>query len=227
MINHYNLMNSIIGNVHNMIEHDHGMQNFQIDQYTVRPYEFSDNVHIAVSYELDPNYHKVDVQVYTGLDMLADIGGLQYSLFMLFSFLLMIFHHNKMENYLVSEMFRIVNQKTLKQKLSAVGLNKGMDLHKKELNPKKLNYFREIYHSKCKRNKKPDKLQCLKKSRMERLFEDGRNQLLEQMDVVRLFRELRILKTIVLMKVKLSKEEIDDVRENAVMMVKDIEIKPE
>ena len=132
-----------------------------------------------MSYELDPNYHKVDVQVYTGLDMLADIGGLQYSLFMLFSFLLMIFHHNKMENYLVSEMFRIVNEKTLKQKLSAVGLNKGLDLHKKELNPKKLNYFREIYHSKCKRNKKPDKLSCLKKSRMERLFEDGRNQLLE------------------------------------------------
>ena len=47
------------------------------------------------------------------------------------------------------------------------------------------------------------------------------------MDVVRLFRELRILKTIVLMKIKLSKEEIDEVRENAVMMVKDIEIKPE
>ena len=220
-------MNSIIGNVHNMIEHDHGVQNFQIDQYAVRPYEFSDNVHIAVSYDLDPNYHKVDVQVYTGLDMLADIGGLQYSLFMLFSFLLMIFHHNKMENYLVSEMFRIVNEKTLKQKLSAVGLNKGLDLHKKELNPKKLNYFREIYHSKCKRNKKPERLQCLKKSRMERLFDDGRNQLLEQMDVVRLFRELRILKTIVLMKIQLSKEEIDEVRENAVMMVKDIEIKPE
>ena len=111
-----------------------------------------------MTYELDPNYHKVDVQVYTGLDMLADIGGLQYSLFMFFSFLLMIFHHNKMENYLVSEMFRIVNEKTLKQKLSAVGLNKGLDLHKKELDPKKLNYFREIYHSKCKRNKKPDKL---------------------------------------------------------------------
>ena len=47
------------------------------------------------------------------------------------------------------------------------------------------------------------------------------------MDVVRLFRELRILKTIVLMKIKLSKEEIDEVRENGVLMVKDIEIKPE
>ena len=47
------------------------------------------------------------------------------------------------------------------------------------------------------------------------------------MDVVRLFRELRILKTIVLMKVRLSKEEIDEVRENGVLMVKDIEIKPE
>ena len=45
--------------------------------------------------------------------------------------------------------------------------------------------------------------------------------------MVRLFRELRILKTIVLMKVRLSKEEIDEVRENGVLMVKDIEIKPE
>ena len=62
---------------------------------------------------------------------------------------------------------------------------------------------------------------------MERLFEDGRHQLLEQMDIVKLFTELRILKTIVLMKVTLTKEEIDEVKENAVMKVKDEQEKPE
>ena len=62
---------------------------------------------------------------------------------------------------------------------------------------------------------------------MERLFEDGRQQLLEQMDIVKLFTELRILKAIVLMKITLTKEEIDEVKENAVMKVKDEEEKPE
>ena len=41
------------------------------------------------------------------------------------------------------------------------------------------------------------------------------------MDVVKLFTELRILKAIVLLKIKLTKEEIEEVKENAVMKVKD------
>ena len=141
---------------------------------------------------------------------------------MVFSFLLMIFHHNKMENFLVSIMYRIVNERTLQQKLSRVGLKTdNMNVYKTELNPKRLNLCREIYHAKCKRGTEPSRVPCCRKSKMEQLFEDGRNQLLEQMDVVKLFTELRILKAIVLLKIKLSKEEIDEVKENAVMKVKD------
>ena len=68
----------------------------------MRPYEFFDNIQVSIAYELDLNYYKVEMQGYSGLDLLADIGGLEYSLLMLFSILMMLLHHNKMENYLVS-----------------------------------------------------------------------------------------------------------------------------
>ena len=41
------------------------------------------------------------------------------------------------------------------------------------------------------------------------------------MDVIKLFRELRILKTIVRMKIKLTKQELEQVREQSIMMVLD------
>ena len=42
----------------------------------MRPYEFFDNVQVSIAYELDLNYYKVEMQAYSGLDLLADIGGL-------------------------------------------------------------------------------------------------------------------------------------------------------
>ena len=155
--------------------------------------------------------------------MLGDIGGLQYCLILILSSLLMLLHHNKMENYLVSQMYHVVNERTLKKRMNKVGLMNGemVDEYDNGLDIRKLNYCREFYHGKCKRSSKEESCFCLRKSRMERLFEDGRNQLLEQMDVIKLFRELRILKTIVRMKIKLTKQELEQVREQSIMMVLD------
>ena len=98
---------------------------FSIEYHAVRPYQFSDNVHTAITYELDPDYYHVEMQVYNALDMLGDIGGLQYCLILIFSSLLMLLHHNKMENYLVSEMYHVVNARTLKKRMNKVGLMNG------------------------------------------------------------------------------------------------------
>ena len=96
---------------------------FEIEAYAERPYEFDDTVHLSIAYELDPDFYHVDMQVYNTLDMLGDIGGLQYSLLLIFGFILMLMHHNKMENYLVSQMFHVVNAKSLQRKMGKVGLN--------------------------------------------------------------------------------------------------------
>ena len=111
---------------------------------------------MAITYELDPNLYHVEMRVYNALDMLGDIGGLQYSLMIVLSSVLMLMHHNKMENYLVSEMYHVVNERTLSRRLNKIGLFKGkmIDEYDNGLNPKKLNYCREVYHAKCKRSKK-------------------------------------------------------------------------
>ena len=62
------------------------------------------------------------MHVYNALDMLGDIGGLQYSLVIVISSVLMLMHHNKMENYLVSEMYHVVNERTLSRRLNKIGL---------------------------------------------------------------------------------------------------------
>ena len=111
---------------------------------------------MTIAYELDPDFYNVDMQVYNTLDMLGDIGGLQYSLLLVFGFILMLMHHNKMDNYLVSEMYHVVNERTLSRRLNKIGLFKGkmIDEYDNGLDPKKLNYCREVYHAKCKRSKK-------------------------------------------------------------------------
>ena len=45
-----------------------------------RPYEFDDNVHVAVTFELDLDLTVIDRQVYSILDWLGDIGGLAEAL---------------------------------------------------------------------------------------------------------------------------------------------------
>ena len=128
---------------------------FEISQSAIRPYEFDDNVHTVISYELDPDYYHLEMHVYNLFDMLADIGGLQYSLILVLSSILMLMHHNKMENYLVSQMYHVVNERTRKKRLNKIGLFKGkmIDEYSNGLNPKRLNYCREVYHDKCKLSK--------------------------------------------------------------------------
>ena len=77
---------------------------------------------MAITYELDPNLYHVEMRVYNALDMLGDIGGLQYSLVVILGFFMMLMHYNKMENYLVQEMYHVVSERTNQKKLNKIGL---------------------------------------------------------------------------------------------------------
>ena len=46
------------------------------DNSIVRPYEYQDNVHLSITYELDLNLYRIDREAYNIFDYLADMGGI-------------------------------------------------------------------------------------------------------------------------------------------------------
>lgn len=83
---------------------------------TERPYEYYNDVHIAVTYSVNLDKILINRQVYNVLDMLGDIGGLQYALIIILTFFVMLFNFNETENFLVSEMFQVIDATTLMKK---------------------------------------------------------------------------------------------------------------
>ena len=74
--------------------------------YKMRPYEFPDSVHLQVSYEFDLTLHRIDRDVYSILDWIGDVGGLNEGLFLFFSVILAYFQFYDLENFLVDRLFR-------------------------------------------------------------------------------------------------------------------------
>ena len=74
--------------------------------HKMRPYEFRDRVHLQVSYEFDLTLHRIDRDVYSILDWIGDVGGLNEGLFLFFSVILAYFQFYDYENFLVDRLFR-------------------------------------------------------------------------------------------------------------------------
>ena len=55
-----------------------------------RPYEFPDDVHLSVSFEFDLTLYRVDRDVYSILDWVGDVGGLNEGLYLILSVILAI-----------------------------------------------------------------------------------------------------------------------------------------
>ena len=49
---------------------------FEIEQTIERPYEYFDNIHVALNYEMNLNLFMYEREVYTTLDWFGNIGGL-------------------------------------------------------------------------------------------------------------------------------------------------------
>ena len=72
----------------------------------VRPYEFPDKVHLAISYEMELNKESIDRTVYTFLDWLGDVGGLMGILFDIGGFCLIFVTGNGLNYLLLSSLFK-------------------------------------------------------------------------------------------------------------------------
>ena len=72
----------------------------------MRPYEYFDDVHIAVVFEFDLNLYRVDREAYNLLDWLGGIGGLKGALTIILSFIFVVFNYHTFEDYLVSHLYK-------------------------------------------------------------------------------------------------------------------------
>ena len=72
----------------------------------MRPYEYFDDVHIAIAYEFDLNLHRIDREAYNLLDWLGDLGGLKEAIVIILGFIFGIFNYHTFQDYLVSQLYR-------------------------------------------------------------------------------------------------------------------------
>ena len=80
---------------------------FRILETGKRPYEFPDNVHIAVTLELDLDLQIIERQVYNILDWIGDVGGLGEGCFFISFTILGVIHFGALDNMIISELFRV------------------------------------------------------------------------------------------------------------------------
>ena len=78
---------------------------FKVQQEYSRPYEFNDNVHISISFELNLDLTHIDRQAYHVLDLLGDVGGLGEALMYIFTFMLAFINYGKFDTMMYRYIF--------------------------------------------------------------------------------------------------------------------------
>ena len=71
-----------------------------------RPYEYLDNVHVALSYEFDRNLVTYEREAYTTFEWFGNVGGLAEGLHLFFGMFVMITNYNFYKVYMVSELLQ-------------------------------------------------------------------------------------------------------------------------
>ena len=72
----------------------------------MRPYEYWDDCHIAITYEFDLNLYKIDRDSYSLLDWLGDIGGFQGALVLFLGIFFSLFNYHTFEDQMVAQLYR-------------------------------------------------------------------------------------------------------------------------
>ena len=73
----------------------------------VRPYDFEDNTHMAITYELSRDLNMIKRKVYGILDFLGDVGGLAGALKALFTVAVIVFQYKIVLNYVSNHTYLI------------------------------------------------------------------------------------------------------------------------
>ena len=68
-------------------------------------------MHLAVSVELDLNLSTLERNVYTYVDLLSDVGGIQGILFSFFAILVSILNLNSFDDMLIGKLYQVRKEK--------------------------------------------------------------------------------------------------------------------
>ena len=88
---------------------------FSIRDHQILPYNFFDNVHIAVTFEFDLTYYEMERTAYNILDWVGDLGGLFEGLLIFFSAIYAFLHYQTFNNFLVQKLYRTEEGASLQQ----------------------------------------------------------------------------------------------------------------
>ena len=70
------------------------------------PYDFFDNVHVAITYEFDLTFYEMERTAYNILDWIGDLGGLEAALLIFIGSFYGFVHYQSFDNFLVQKLYR-------------------------------------------------------------------------------------------------------------------------
>ena len=108
-VGHLNLQDNIIFHVWDLTERNDKI--FNIRQVLKRPYEYKDNVHLCLNFEMQLNLIEYDREVYTTLDWFGNLGGLSEGLKILFGLLIGVLNYHMYSAYMVAALFKVSERK--------------------------------------------------------------------------------------------------------------------
>lgn len=140
-----------------------------------RPYEFKDRVHLQITFEFDLNLYRVDRDVYSILDWVGDMGGLNEGLYLGLKVILIFFQFYEFDHFLIQ---RLYSKQTQNNKLRSGVL----------FDTTKTSWFRQRMHDLCCCFRC-----CIKLSKHERMFAKARIRMNNELDIVQFMKKIRRL----------------------------------
>ena len=71
-----------------------------------RPYEFYDEMHVSIVYEMSLDRVRIQRNVFSLLDWIGDVGGLFEAMFIFFSIIIAAYHYKTFEIYMVRKLYK-------------------------------------------------------------------------------------------------------------------------
>ena len=85
---------------------EHEQSIFQNRYQLVRPYEFKDSNQFQITWELHLDLERIDREVYSILEWLGDLGGLNEALRIILGIFIGIINFNKFEHHVVEYLYK-------------------------------------------------------------------------------------------------------------------------
>ena len=89
------------------VEESFELEIFKVKRGHLRPYDFDDDVQLAITYELNRDQKIIRRNVYSFLDLLGDIGGLAGAIRSLFTTFIIVFQYRAVISYISSHTYLI------------------------------------------------------------------------------------------------------------------------